>query len=73
MQVDISFNISSKKEILRYKGQEKETPVCNNFIDLLSLDTNSIKNSIIHSIDYSDISSIKKAITYRIPRSGLNI
>ena len=61
MQVDISFNISSKKEILRYKGQEKETPVCNNFIDLLSLDTNFIKNSIIHSIDYSDISSIKKA------------
>lgn len=61
MQVDISFNISYKKEILRYKGQEKETSVCSNFIDLLSLDTNFIKNSIIHSIDYSDISSIKKA------------
>ena len=60
MQVNISFNTSSKKEILKYKGQEKVTSVCSNFIDLLSLDTNFIKNSIIDNIDYSDMSSIKK-------------
>lgn len=61
MQVNISFNLSSKKEILKYKGKEKETFVCGNFIDLLALDTNYIKTSIIDNIDYSNITSIKNA------------
>lgn len=61
MDVKISFNLSDKKEILKYKSKTIETFVCENFVNLLSIDTNYIKNNIIDKIDYNDTSSIHNA------------
>ena len=61
MQASISFNLSDKKEILKYMDKEKESLVCDNFINILSVDTEYIEKNIINKINYSDITSIKNA------------
>ena len=61
MQASISFNLSDKKEFLKYMDKEKESLVCDNFINILSVDTEYIEKNIINKINYSDITSIKNA------------
>ena len=61
MQASISFNLSEKKEILKYMHKEKTALICDNFINILSLDTEYIKKNIINKINYSDITSITNA------------
>lgn len=61
MQVRISFNISDRKEILNINGKKTELPICETFMNILSIDTNYIKEEIINKINYSSIYSIKKA------------
>lgn len=59
MEVNISFNLSDKKEYLKYKNITEELSICESFVNLLSLDTNYIKKELIDKIDYNNIASIR--------------
>lgn len=61
MEATISFNFSDMKEVLKLGNAEVETNVCENFMNLLSIDTNYIKNKILKKINFSDLNSIKQA------------
>ena len=61
MIATISFNFASMKEYINIGNKSFSSNIGSAFLDILSLDTNYIKNEIINKIDFNNIESVKKA------------
>lgn len=61
MEATISFNFSNMKEHITIGKKSFSSNIGSTFLDILSLDTNYIKNEIIDKTNFRDFNDIKRA------------